>query len=254
MKGGRLAAACAPARVVTLVVSDVVGDDLSVIASGPTFPDPSSFTEAIVVLDRHGIRAPEVRRHLYQGAMGHLEETPKPRDPVFLNVEHHLVVTNAAALAAAVASLEGGGVHARVLSDAVEGPARRAAREHARLARALPPPAGLVSGGETTTVVPPRAGRGGRNVEFALALALDLAGEPGVYALACDSDGVDGTSGAAGALVTPDTLERAARLGLDAREYLERGDAGGFFERLGDLVVTGPTGTNVNDVRIVLRV
>jgi len=253
VKGGQLARACQPARVVSLIVSDVVGDDLSVIASGPTAPDPSTFTDALAILDRYGIQAIAARRHLTRGALGELPETPKPADAIFHRVENHLIVTNATALEAARRELERAGLTVRVLSDAVQGPARRAAREHARIARTLPDGGAVLSGGETTTVVPAGAGRGGRNLEFLLALALELQGEPRVYALAADTDGIDGSSDAAGAVVTPSTLARASRCGLDARAHLEDGNAHAFFERLGDLLVTGPTGTNVNDFRVVAR-
>lgn len=254
VKGGQLAAACAPARVVSLIVSDVVGDDLSTIASGPTAPDPSTYTEAVVVLDRYRLAAPEARRHLVRGALGEYPETPKPGDPGEDRVQNHIIVSGASALGAAAAVLTADGLSTRILSDQITGPARRAAKDHARAIRAAPPGTALLSGGETTTVVPEGAtGRGGRNLEFLLALALELGEGAGVYALAADTDGIDGSSDAAGAIITPDTLSRARQLGLDARAYLEGADAHGFFERLGDLVVTGPTGTNVNDFRLLLR-
>lgn len=253
VKGGQLARACLPARLVSLIVSDVVGDDLSVIASGPTVPDRSSFAEALVILERYDIAAPEARRHLYAGAMGEWSETPKEGEAAFARSETHLIVTNAAALGAAREYLAGEGVTARVLSDCIEGDSRRAATMHARVARELPLGAALLSGGETTTVVRAGAGRGGRNLEFLLALALELNGEAGIHALAADTDGIDGSSGAAGALITPDTLPRAEALGLNARAFLDASDAHGFFDALGDLVVTGPTGTNVNDFRLLWR-
>lgn len=252
VKGGQLARACAPARVVSLIVSDVVGDDLSVIGSGPTAPDPTTFTEALLILERYRVAAPEARRHLQRGALGELPETPKPGDAVFSRVENQLIVTNARALDAARHFLTGAGVKARVLSDSIEGPAREAAWAHARASGELAPGQALLSGGETTTVVQ-GTGRGGRNLEFLLALATELSGREGIYALAADTDGIDGSSHAAGAVITPDTLARAAQIGLDAWTFLEASDAHSFFEQLGDLVVTGPTGTNVNDFRLLMR-
>ena len=226
IKGGRLAAATR-ARVLSLIVSDVVGDDPSSIASGPTAPDATSYAEALAILERYDIRADEARTHLQCGARGELAETPKPGDSLFERVENRLIVTN--------------------------GEARLAAIEHATHARRLPPGHAFVSGGETTVTVRGQ-GRGGRNLEFLLALAIELGNEAGIYALAADSDGFDGTEHAAGALIAPDTLRRAAKLGLDPRAMLADNDAYTFFAALGDLVVTGPTGTNVNDVRCVLRV
>lgn len=250
IKGGQLAAAAFPARVRALIVSDVVGDDPSVVASGPTAPDPTTYADALEVLDRHGLDAPEARAHLAGGLRGEWPETPGPGDPVLAQVEHHIVASGPVALRAAADHLRDQGWQARVWRDDVTGDARQAAAEHAREARSLPPGAALLSGGETTTVVQPGGGRGGRNLEFLLALALE---QPGVYALAADTDGVDGSSPAAGAILTPDTLQRAGALGLGARDHLDRSDAHTFFAALGDLVQTGPTGTNVNDFRCVLR-
>lgn len=249
LKGGRLALAAAPARVVSLIVSDVVGDDLSTIASGPTVPDSSTPGEALAVLERYSLDSPPARRHL-------LAQAGRPQAKL-AGGEAHLIVTNRLALVAARAELEQAGYAARIWSDSVTGEAREAAREHAAQARALRPGEALLSGGETTVTVRGR-GRGGRNCEFLLALAVALGEGAGLYALACDSDGIDGSSSdgvnpAAGALLTPDTLTRAARLGLNARAMLDDNDAAGFFAALDDLVVVGPTGTNVNDVRIILR-
>ncbi|ACO47624.1 glycerate kinase [Deinococcus deserti] len=250
IKGGQLAAAAFPARVVSLIVSDVVGDDLSVIASGPTAPDPSTYADALAVLDRYGLQAPEAREHLSQGRRGDWPETPTYGDPAFARVENRVIASGPVALGAGAAALHLSGWEARIWRDDVTGDARQAAAEHAREARLLKPGAAILSGGETTTVVRAGAGRGGRNLEFLLALALE---DPDVYALAADTDGIDGSSSAAGAVVTPDTLERAAALGLDPRAALEGSDAHSFFEALGDLVQTGPTGTNVNDFRCILR-
>jgi len=251
IKGGQLAAAAFPARVRSLIVSDVVGDDPAVIASGPTSADPSTYAEALEVLDRYRLHAPEARAHLQRGLRGEQPETPGPGDPVLERGEHQIVAGGPGALRAAANHLRGQGWRARVWRDDVTGDARQAAAEHAREARSLPPGGALLSGGETTTVVQAGAGRGGRNLEFLLALALQ---QPGLYALAADTDGIDGSSPAAGAILTPDTLERAGALGLDPREVLERSDAHAFFAALGDLIQTGPTGTNVNDFRCLLRV
>ncbi len=253
LKGGHLAVAAAPARVVSMIVSDVVGDDLSVIASGPTVPDPSTFQDAIQILEKYRINAPDVLRHFQRGAAGQIPETPKSNHPAFDRTENHLIVTNATALEAAKNALEHAGFQARVWSDRVTGEAKGAAIEHAEEAAKLAPGAAFLTGGETTVTVRGH-GRGGRNLEFLLALALELQGLDGVYAIACDTDGIDGASDAAGAIIAPDTLERAAQLGLDAQSSLENNDAHAFFSRLGDLVLTGPTGTNVNDFRCVVRI
>ncbi len=253
LKGGHLAVAAMPARVVSLIVSDVVGDDLSVIASGPTAPDPSTFQDAIQVLEKYRINAPDVFQHFQRGALGMILETPKSNHPAFDRAENHLIVTNATALEAAKNALKHAGFQARVFSDRIMGEAKDAALEHAREAIKLAPGAAFLSGGETTVTVRGN-GRGGRNLEFLLALALELQGERGIHAIACDTDGIDGISNAAGAIITPDTLERAAKLGLNVQSSLEQNDAHTFFSSLGDLVQTGPTGTNVNDFRCVLKV
>ncbi len=287
VKGGRLAEAAHPARVATLVVSDVPGDDAAVVASGPTLPDPTTFAEALDVLARYDIEGPAaVVAHLYDGAQGpgrRPPETPKPGDPGFADDLVQVVATAGRALAAAAGAAQAAGVTALVLGGDLEGEARVLAAEHARLALALahatdgrqaqaaletavaagaarpavlttPPPAPpfvLLSGGETTVTVR-GGGRGGRNGEYLLALAVGLAGAPGVTALACDTDGIDGSEDNAGAVAGPDTLERAARAGVDAEAALAANDAYGFFAALDDLVVTGPTRTNVNDFRAIL--
>lgn len=253
VKGGWLAALAAPARVISLIVSDVVGDDPSDIASGPTAPDDSSFAAALEILTRYRIHAPAARAHLERGARGELPETPKSGDLVFRHVENRLIVTNATALFAASAHLTGSGLPTRVLSDRITGEARLVALDHALELRELQAGGALLSGGETTVTVRGR-GRGGRNLEFLLALALELRGEAGVYALAGDTDGIDGMQDAAGAIITPDTLRRAEQLGLNASALLSDNDAYTFFAALGDLIVTGPTGTNVNDLRCLIRV
>jgi glycerate 2-kinase len=248
LKGGRLALEAAPARVVSLIVSDVVGDDLSTIASGPIVPDPTTFQDAIRVLEKYGIDSQPALEHFQHST----DETPKSDHPAFTRVENQLIVTNATALEAARIQLENAGIKARILSDSITGEARDAARTHAFEARNLEPGKAFLSGGETTVTVRGN-GRGGRNCEFLLALALELDGAPDLYAIACDTDGIDGVTEAAGAILTPNSLERAVQLGLEAQSMLENNDAYSFFAALGDLVVIGPTGTNVNDFRGVMR-
>jgi glycerate 2-kinase len=246
IKGGRLAAAAAPARVVTLAISDVPGDDPADIASGPTVADGSTRADALAVLDRYGIEAPdEVRRLLASSA----SETPKN-----LPVGDVRVIASArSALEAVAMTARAAGTMPLILGDAIEGEARDVAR--AMTATALfcidEAPCVLLSGGETTVTVR-GTGRGGRNAEFLLALALALDGHARVHAIACDTDGIDGTEDNAGAIITPDTLVRAAAAGLDPRAFLADNNAYGFFSALGDLVVTGPTRTNVNDFRAIL--
>jgi glycerate 2-kinase len=248
LKGGRLALEASPARVIALIVSDVVGDDLSTIASGPTVPDPTTFQDAIRVLEKYDIDAPLALEYFRHSRF----ETLKPGHSIFANVENHLIVTNATALVAALVRLENAGIKARIYSDSIAGEVRAAAKIHALEARGLQPGTAFLSGGETTVTVR-GTGRGGRNCEFLLALALELNGAPDLYAIACDTDGIDGVTEAAGAILTPDTLERAARLGLDPCALLENNDSYSFFAALNDLVVIGPTGTNVNDFRCVIR-
>jgi hydroxypyruvate reductase len=256
IKGGRLAAAAAPARVVTLLISDVPGDDPAVIASGPTVADATTFADALAVMDKYGLEEPAaVVDHLRSGA----EETPKPGDRRLAGSRAVLIATARDALAAAAAVARKAGVSPVILGDAVEGEAREVARAHARLARAAAhrgepakPPCVLVSGGETTVTLTHTGGRGGPNCEYLLALALALDGEAGVHALACDTDGIDGSEDNAGAIIAPDSLARAEASGLDARASLAGHDSYGFFAALGDLVVTGVTRTNVNDFRAIL--
>lgn len=255
IKGGRLAAAAAPARVVTLLISDVPGDDPAVIASGPTVPDPTTFADACAILRKYDIREP-------RAALDHLEaaaeETPKPGDPRLARCETRMIAAPQLALEAAAAVARAAGVAPLILGDAIEGESRDVALVHAGIARQvrrhgqpIPRPCVLLSGGETTVTVR-GGGRGGRNVEFLLALAVALDGAPGVYALAGDTDGIDGAEERAGAVVAPDTLARAAALGIDAKVALADNDGHGFFEKLGDAVITGPTLTNVNDFRAIL--
>ena len=251
VKGGRLAAACAPARVVTLAISDVPGDDPSVIASGPTVPDPSTFADARAVLERYGIRAPEaVRRRLEEAA----DETPKPGDPAFERSTFRLVATAGTALAAAAARVRELGLAVRVLGEAIEGEAREMGRWHAEEALRVPlgeRPCVLLSGGETTVTVRGH-GRGGRNTELALGFALAAAGRPDLWLLAADTDGIDGTGDHAGALAGPDTLTAARAAGVDPEAALAANDSARVFESADGLVVIGPTRTNVGDFRAVL--
>ena len=256
IKGGRLAVACAPARVVTLLVSDVPGDSPAVIGSGPTVPDPTRCADALAVLERYAIAVPpQVRAGLASGAF----ETPKPGDAAFAGHAVHLVATPQQSLDAAAAMARAAGIGAHVLGDEIEGESREVAKVHAALARQVArrgqpfgAPCVILSGGETTVTVRGEGGRGGRASEFLLACAIALQGEPGVWGLAADTDGIDGVETNAGALITPDSLARAASRGLLPRSYLDRNDAFSWFEALGDLIVTGPTFTNVNDFRALL--
>lgn len=255
IKGGRLAAAAWPARILTLAISDVPGDDPAVIASGPTVADPSTCADALAVLDRHRIDIPPaVRAGLLSGAL----ETPKPGDPRLAGADYRLVASPRQMLAAAAAAAQAAGVTPLILGDAIEGEAREVAKVMAAMARSCAaagqpaaPPCVLLSGGETTVTLR-GGGRGGRNSEFQLALALALAGAPDIHALAADTDGIDGSEDNAGAFVGPATLARARAAGLDPCRRLDDNDAWGFFSALGDLLVTGPTRTNVNDFRAIL--
>ncbi|RLK30113.1 glycerate kinase type-2 family protein [Cupriavidus plantarum] len=255
IKGGRLALACHPARVHNLLISDVPGDDPIDIASGPTVPDPTTRAEAIDIVRRYGIAVPD-------GVMAALAsdaaETVKPGDTRLPPIDTTLIATPRMALEAAADVARQAGLAVHVLGDAIEGEARDVgkvlgaiARHVAETGEPFTTPCVLLSGGETTVTVR-EAGRGGRNVECLLSLALTLRGMPGVYALAGDTDGVDGKEEIAGAVVAPDTLERALRQGLRARDALANNDGHGFFGALGDAVITGPTLTNVNDFRAIL--
>jgi glycerate 2-kinase len=261
IKGGRLAQACAPARVVTLAISDVPGDDPAVIASGPTVADASTCDQALDILRRHQIQLPTVvRLGLTSGAL----ESVKPGHPALAGHRFELIATPAQSLQAAAEAARALGLNAYVLSDDIEGESREVGKVHAALARAaargLGPfqrPCVILSGGETTVTVRPQPegtprGRGGRAGEFCMGLAQALQGQPGVWGLAADTDGIDGVEDNAGALVAPDTLARAQASGLSLQAHLDRNDAYGFFHAVGDLVVTGPTNTNVNDFRAML--
>jgi glycerate 2-kinase len=256
IKGGRLAALCAPARLVTLLISDVPGDEPAVIASGPTVPDPSTCADALAILRRYAIEVPAAAR---QGLESGAFETPKPGDKAFDGNEVHMIATPQQSLEAAAALAREAGIEAHILSDEMEGESREVGKVQAALARAVArrnapfaKPCVILSGGETTVTVKAKGGRGGRATEFLLGCAIALQGEPGVHVLAADTDGIDGIEDNAGAIVTPDTLARARAQGLKAAEYLDRNNAYNFFKPLGDLVVPGPTFTNVNDFRALL--
>ncbi len=247
IKGGRLAAAAAPARVVTIVISDVPGDDPATIGSGPTVPDPTTWADVGAIAARYGLALPRTN-----GA-----ETPKPGE---ITPDIRMIATPLMALAAAAAAARSHGLTPLVLGDALEGESRELGTVMAGIAASarlhgqpLPPPCVLLSGGETTvTIGAGPSGRGGRNTAFLLGLALALRGTPGIWALAGDTDGIDGTEDAAGAVVTPTTLERARAAGLDPARVLAEHDSYGLFDAVGDLVRTGPTLTNVNDLRAIL--
>jgi hydroxypyruvate reductase len=258
IQGGRLAAACR-APVVALVISDVTGDDPTHIASGPCAPDPTTYQDALDVLRRYDVKAPKaVAEHLERGAKGAVPETPKPGSRIFKRVENRVIATAQQSLQAAASYFIGHDIHPAILGDSVTGEAREVAKVYGALAREIrrhgmpyPPPVALISGGETTVTVRGK-GRGGRNAEFLLALAVDLDGAHNIHALACDTDGIDGSEDNAGVILAPDSLKRAQQKKLDAARLLDDNDGYGFFSALGDLVVTGPTRTNVNDYRAIL--
>ncbi len=255
IKGGRLAAACHPARVVTLLISDVPGDDPMDIASGPTVPDPTSCADALEILRRYGI---DTSRRLLDVLESGRGESVKPADPRLAGVDTRIIATPQMALEAAAQVARRAGLAAHILGDAIEGEAKDVARvmagialQVARRGQPFAPPCVLLSGGETTVTVKGQ-GRGGRNVEFLLALGIALAGEAGVYALAGDTDGVDGQEDIAGAMLGPDTLARALANNIRPKDALADNDGHGFFSALGDSVITGPTLTNVNDFRAIV--
>lgn len=258
IQGGRLAQGTR-AQVLALVVSDVAGDDLSAIASGPCAPDPSTYQDALDILARWDVDAPAaVLAHLRRGVGGEAHETPKPGDPVFDRVSHRMIATAHASLQAGARVFEAAGIRAVVLGDTITGEARDVAQVLGAIARQIDRhgapferPVALISGGECTVTLR-GTGRGGRCTEFLLALARELEGVSQGWALAADTDGIDGSEDNAGAVLAPDTLARARAAGLDARRRLDDNDGYGFFSALGDLLVTGPTRTNVNDYRAIL--
>lgn len=256
IKGGRLAARCAPAKVVTLLISDVPGDAPEVIGSGPTVPDSTTCADALRILARYAIEIPPAAR---AGLESGRFETPKPGDPIFAGHQVHMIATPRQSLDAAAQVAREAGIAVHVLSDEMEGESREVGKVQAALARYVArhgepfaKPCVILSGGETTVTVKTKGGRGGRATEFLLGCAIALQGEPNVHVLAADTDGIDGVEDNAGAIVTPSTLARAVAQGLKAQDFLDRNDAYNFFKPLGDLVVPGPTFTNVNDFRALL--
>jgi hydroxypyruvate reductase len=261
IKGGQLARAAQPALVRTLILSDIVGDPLDAIASGPTVPDPTTYADALGILDKYRIRQEipaSIRTHLESGAAGKVPETPKPTDPLFGRVKSLMVASNIQALEAAKVEAQRLGLVPMVLSSFIEGETREIARMHAALAlevrasgNPIKPPMCFITGGETTVTLKGK-GKGGRNQEFSLAAALDITGLSDVVVLSAGTDGTDGPTDAAGAIADGETVKRAIAAGLKPRAALDGNDAYPFFERLGDLIITGPTRTNVMDVRLVL--
>jgi len=258
VQGGRLAAA-SRAPVLALTISDVTGDDPTHIASGPCAPDPTTYRDALDILERFGIDAPPaITSHLKRGANGEVPETPKPGSDIFTRVENRVIATAQASLQAAARYFMACDIHPAILGDSVTGEAREVAKVYGALARQvrrhrLPwqAPVALISGGECTVTVKGK-GRGGRCTEFLLSLAVDMDGAADIHALACDTDGIDGSEDNAGAILAPDSLERAQRNNVSAERMLENNDSYRFFQTLSDLVITGPTRTNVNDFRVIL--
>lgn len=249
IKGGRLAEAAAPAKVVSLLISDVPGDDPAVIASGPTVGDGTTTADALAVLEKFSVDVPERVTAWLKGGEA---ETPKPGDGVFAATETRIIARPQDSLEAAAEKAKDLGLAAVILGDAIEGEARDVARDHARLALDAEPGTVLLSGGEVTVTIKGDGGRGGPNTEYLVAMAGALGGAANIHAMACDTDGIDGSEDNAGAVIGPTTLARAKDLGFDPAAYLDGNDAYTFFEALGDLVVTGPTLTNVNDFRAIL--
>src|SRR5258706_1495049 len=258
IQGGRLAAA-SKAPVLALIISDVTGDDPTHIASGPCAPDPTTYRDAIEILARFGVEPPaSIRAHLERGVLGQAPETPKPGDAAFARVENRVIATAHQSLIAAATYFQGHGIGSMVLGDSVTGESREVAKVFGAFAREIPrhahpvkPPVALISGGETTVTLRGK-GRGGRCTEFLLSLAIELDALERSWALACDTDGIDGSEDNAGALLTPDALPRARSLGVNPKKLLADNDGYGFFSALDDLIVTGPTRTNVNDYRVIL--
>ena len=260
IQGGRMAQMCL-APILALTISDVTGDDPTHIASGPCAPDPSTFADALEILTRYECVVPaSVMQHLQRGIKGDIDETPKAGSPVFANVENRVIATAHQSLEAAAACCQAAGVHPILLGDTVTGEAREVAKVHAALVREIVAhrsnwpqgPIALISGGECTVTVKNPQGKGGRCSEYALSLALELNGMPGVEALAADTDGIDGSEANAGATFGVDTLKNGSDRGASGIKHLDNNDAYGFFEKIGGLVTTGPTRTNVNDYRCIL--
>lgn len=270
VQGGRLAASC-HAPILALIISDVTGDEPTHIASGPCAPDPTTYSDALNILDCYRINAPAaVMETLRAGAQGKRNETPKPGDAVFRNVENRVIATAHDALLAAAKYFRNQGIPAAILGDSITGEARDAAKVLAALVKEIrqygqpwKPPVALVSGGETTVTLrktenngrgrhSEQDGRGGRNTEFLLSLAIEFNGVPDIHALACDTDGIDGSENNAGAIATSDSLRRSMQMGINAAALLASNNSYTFFEQLDDLIITGPTRTNVNDYRVIL--
>ncbi len=263
LKGGRLAAAASPSPVLSLVISDVVGDKLDIIASGPTVPDPTTFMDARTVLEHYGIlgKVPfKIRELIESGVDGKLPETPKPGDPCFGQVHNVLIGSNLTALRAMDAYAKRMGLNSLILTSMLQGEAREAAKfltavalEVKRSSIPIPPPAVILCGGETTVTVR-GGGKGGRNQEFALSAAIQIAGEEGIAIAAMGSDGIDGPTDVAGAVVDGKTVEKSVKLGLKPADFLGNNDSYGFFKSIGGHIITGPTGTNVNDFYLAVIV
>lgn len=258
IQGGRLAASCR-APILALIISDVTGDEPANIASGPCAPDPTTYQDALAILERYRISKPiSIMKILISGAKSKLNETPKPGDIIFQNVENRVIATSHNSLVAAGDFFRSKGIPTAILGDTVTGEARHVAKVYAALAHEIRqyghpwrPPVVLISGGETTVTVNGK-GNGGRNTEFLLSLAIELAGTRKIYALACDTDGVDGLENNAGAIVEPDSLYRAEQLGINPVTLLANNDTHTFFKQIGDLVITNPTRTNVSDYRAIM--
>ncbi len=261
LKGGQLARLIAPATTISLILSDVIGDPLDSIASGPTVGDPTTFDQCLDIIKKYQLSdtlPPAVMNHLRQGAAGAISETPKPDDPLFSRVSNCIIASNCQAVEAAAEKARELGYQPLILSTFIEGETREIARMHAAIAREihqsgnpLPSPACVISGGETTVTITGN-GLGGRNQEFVLAAALDIEGLPNTVMVSIGTDGTDGPTNAAGAIADGQTVERACKLGLNPREYLENNNAYHFFSPLHDLLITGPTNTNVMDIRLIL--
>ena len=258
IQGGKLAATC-KAPILALIISDVTGDEVTHIASGPCTPDPTTFSDALAVLDRYNLDVPPtIRQILLAGKEHAVAETPKPGSPVFMHVENRIIANAHQSLIASANYFQGLNIDTLILGDTVTGESREIAKSYAALAREirlypqlLKAPIALLSGGETTVTIKGN-GRGGRNSEFLLSLLIELAGLERIYALACDTDGIDGTENNAGALITPDSFIRVKKLELNAATFLANNDSYTFFQQLNDLVITGPTYTNINDYRAIL--
>ncbi len=261
VKGGQIARAVYPATLISLILSDVVGDNLDVIASGPTVPDLSSFSDCMEIFRRHGIikkLPPSVVRHIKAGISGKISETSKIGDPAFLRTHNQIIGSNFEAIIAAKQKAEELGYHTLALSSMIEGETKDVAQVHGAIVREIlktgnpiSPPACILSGGETTVTVTGK-GLGGRNQEFSLAMAIDIVGNDSIVALSAGTDGTDGPTDAAGAVADTYTFKKALSIGLDPKQFLANNDSYHFFEQLGDLFITGPTNTNVMDLRIAL--